>query len=101
MIGLDWRTYLIQQKGWQDTKGNIVSFSDCDLEGKKTTSQIWIYLDEGLRCGGMHRAVENRLGAIKDALLGCGKIELWQCICDSMEGENIHVCREIDRSTDT
>lgn len=98
---MDWRTFLIQQKGWQDTKGNTVSFSDCDLEGNQTTTKIWIYLDEGFRCGGMHRAVENRLDAIKEALCGCGKTELWQCICDSMEGENIHVCREIDRSTNT
>lgn len=97
---MDWKTYLTTQKGWKDSKENTVVFSEYDLQGKKETDGFWIYLDEGLRCGGMKRKLPFSLQAVQDALLGCGKTELWDMLVKDMKGENIDVCREINRRTD-
>lgn len=99
MDGMDWRTYLISQKGWQDSVGNTVIFTNVSLEGIPT-EQLWIHLDEGLRCGGLHRLTPCQLTAIKDILEGCGKTELWEQIKQDLEGVGYHVCREIDGGSD-
>ena len=65
---MDWQTFLISQKGWRDDEGNTLCFSDCDLNGKKKEGVLWIYLDEGLRCGGMHQ-----LGSSKRCAFGLPK----------------------------
>ncbi len=97
---MDWKTFLMTHKGWKDSNENTVVFSAYDLQGNKETDTLWIYLDEGLRCGGMRRKLPLFLQAVKDALLGCNKTELWNMIVKDMEGESIDVCREIDRSAD-
>ncbi len=74
------RDFLLSRKGWQDTKGNTVVFSDRGLTDGPEGEEFWIYLDEGLRCGGMHRKIEPVAEQIKNALLGCGKKELWEAI---------------------
>lgn len=98
---MDWQTFLISQKVWRDDEGNTLCFSDCDLNGKKSEGIFWIYLDEGLRCGGMHRPIPVSLAAVKDALLGCRKEALWLMVQNDLEGAGIDVRREIDRGTDT
>ena len=98
---MDWQTFLIYQKGWRDDEGNTLCFSDCDLNGKKKEGVLWIYLDEGLRCGGMHRPILVSLAAVKDALLGCRKDALWQMVKNDLEGAGIDVRREIDGRTDS
>lgn len=76
----DLRRFLLSKKGWQDGKGNTVVFSDRDLFEEPKGEELWLYLDEGLRCGGMHRPIEPTKEAVRDALLGVGKMELWEAI---------------------
>lgn len=74
------RQFLLAQKGWQDEKGNTVVFSAKGLTEEPTEEEFWIFLDEGLRCGGMHRKILPEASEIRKALLGCGKRELWEQI---------------------
>lgn len=76
----NWREFLLSQKGWQDGKGNTVVFSDRGLFEEPKEEELWLYLDEGLRCGGMHRRITPTMKAVQDALLGVGKAELWEAI---------------------
>ena len=76
----DWRKFLLSREGWQDEKGNMVVFSDRSLQGEPEEEKIWLYLDEGLRCGGMHRPISPTGEAVREALLGVGKAELWAAI---------------------
>ncbi|MBQ7757996.1 hypothetical protein [Anaerotignum sp.] len=76
----DWRKFLLSCKGWQDEKGNTVVFSDRGLIGEPNGDELWLFLDEGLRCGGMHRHIDPKKEAVKEALLGVGKTELWEAI---------------------
>ncbi|MGN0136837.1 hypothetical protein [Anaerotignum sp.] len=76
----NWRGFLLSCKGWQDQKGNTVVFSDRGLVGETKEDEFWIYLDEGLRCGGMHRPIAPTREAVREALLGLGKKELWEAI---------------------
>ena len=76
----DFRTFLLSRKGWQDAKGNTVVFSDRGLFGEPKENELWLFMDEGLRCGGMNRPVEPSAEAVCDALVGVGKIELWEAI---------------------
>lgn len=81
---MDWKKYLLSQKGWQDSQGNTVVFFSQDLNGRK--EGLWLFLDEGLRCGGRSVCVQS-MEEIRDALLGCGKQELWMCVQRDLEGE--------------
>lgn len=76
----DWREFLLSRKGWQDGKGNTVVFSDRGLQEAPGEGKLWLFLDEGLRCGGMHRPIPPTEEAVKAALLGVGKTELWKAI---------------------
>ena len=40
----------------------------------------WLFLDEGLRCGGMHRRIAASEAAVREALCGVGKELLWEKI---------------------
>lgn len=74
------RAFLLSHKGWQDTKGNTVVFSDRGLYSEPKADELWLFLDEGLRCGGMSRSLEPTLEAVRTALCGVGKTELWEAI---------------------
>ena len=75
----DFRSFLLSRPGWQDGKGNTVIFSERGFEEQKG-EELWLCLDEGLRCGGMNRKVEHTAEAVKEALLGVGKDALWNAI---------------------
>ncbi|WP_405727455.1 hypothetical protein [Anaerotignum sp.] len=76
----DFRTFLLSRNGWQDGKGNTVVFSDRGLFGEPKEGELWLFLDEGLRCGGMNRPIAPALEAVREALCGVGKNELWAAI---------------------
>lgn len=76
----DFRDFLLSRKGWQDEKGNTVVFSDRGLYTEPKANELWLFLDEGLRCGGMNRPIAPTETAVREALLGVGKKELWQAI---------------------
>ena len=76
----DFRTFLLSRTGWQDEKGNTVVFSDRGLFGEPQEGELWLFMDEGLRCGGMNRSIEPMVEAVKEALCGVGKDELWNAI---------------------
>lgn len=76
----DLKHFLLSRTGWQDKKGNTVVFSDRGLVGERKEDELWLYLDEGLRCGGMHRRIDPTLESVREALCGVGKTELWQAI---------------------
>lgn len=76
----DFRAFLLSRKGWQDKKGNTVVFSDRGLYTEPKADELWLFLDEGLRCGGMSRSLAPTETAVREALLGVGKEELWQAI---------------------
>ncbi len=74
----DFRKFLLSGKGWQDEKGNTVVFSETNLMGE--ADGFWLFLDEGLRCGGMHRKIAPCEAEVKAALCGVGKEALWEKI---------------------
>ncbi len=76
----DFRNFLLSRTGWQDGKGNTVVFSDRGLFAEPKEEELWLFLDEGLRCGGMNRPVEPTEEAVREVLLGVGKAELWKSI---------------------
>lgn len=76
----DLRTFLLSAAGWQDEKGNTVVFSDRGLFEEPKEGELWLFLDEGLRCGGMNRPIAPTAEAVREALCGVGKKELWEAI---------------------
>jgi hypothetical protein len=76
----DLRTFLLSCKGFSDGAGNTVVFSDRGLAGEPNGEEFWMFMDEGLRCGGMHRKIEATEESMKEALLGCKKDALWEAI---------------------
>ena len=76
----DFRAFLLSRTGWQDEKGNTVVFFETNLTGETAGEELWLFLDEGLRCGGMHRRIAPSEAAVKQALCGVGKELLWEKI---------------------
>ena len=76
------RDFLLSRSGWQDEQGNTVVFSETDLLGRKRDGEIWLFLDEGLRCGGMNRVLEPKPEVVRNMLLGVGKNTLWESIAE-------------------
>lgn len=76
----DLRNFLLERKGWRDEKGNTAAFFGNGLDGKPEEEAVWLFLDEGLRCGGMHRRILPTEAEIEKALLGCQKTELWELL---------------------
>ncbi len=79
--------FLLAAAGWQDEKGNTVVFFETDLLGRKRDGEIWLFLDEGLRCGGMNRPLAPEPKAVREALLGVGKTALWEAIAADWKKE--------------
>ena len=76
----EFSAFLLSRTGWQDETGNTVVFSDKSLDGEAVKDMLWLFLDEGLRCGGMHRKIEPTAAAVQAALCGVGKKALWERI---------------------
>ena len=81
------RDFLLASAGWQDEQGNTVVFSETDLLGRRRDGEIWLFLDEGLRCGGMNRPLAPKPETVREALLGVGKAALWEAIAADWEKE--------------
>lgn len=47
----EFRAFLLSRTGWQDENGNTVVFSETNLTGETAGDGLWLFLDEGLRCG--------------------------------------------------
>lgn len=71
------REFLLSRKGWRDEKGNTLAFFAQGLDGQKEDDEIWLFLDEGLRCGGLQKRFVPEETALEDILIGLGKKELW------------------------
>ena len=76
----EFRAFLLSRTGWQDENGNTVVFSETNLTGETAGDGLWLFLDEGLRCGGMHRRIAASEAAIRETLCGVGKEQLWEKI---------------------
>ncbi|WP_304508530.1 hypothetical protein [Anaerotignum sp.] len=72
------RNFLLLQRGFADHYENKVYFADRGLYEPPQGDEFWLFLDEGLRCGGTARKIPCDKTHIKEVLLGCGKLELWQ-----------------------
>ena len=66
----EFRAFLLSRTGWQDENGNTVVFSETNLTGETAGDGLWLFLDEGLRCGGMHRRIAASEAAIRETLCG-------------------------------
>lgn len=84
----DFKAFLLSSEGWQDGMGNTVVFSRENLMGETTENKIWLFLDEGLRCGGMHRAFVPIPEALQEMLCGVGKEALWKAIEEDWKKED-------------
>ena len=76
----EFRAFLLSRTGWQDENGNTVVFSETNLTGETAGDGLWLFLDEGLRCGGMHRRMAASEAAVRETLCGVGKELLWEKI---------------------
>lgn len=76
----EFRAFLLSRTGWQDENGNTVVFSETNLTGETAGDGLWLFLDEGLRCGGMHRRIAASEAAVRETLCGVGKEQLWEKI---------------------
>lgn len=79
------REFLLNQGGFADDNENKVYFTDRGLYQVPQEGEFWIFLDEGLRCGGTARKIPCDKEHIKDVLLGCGKKELWKIVLENIE----------------
>lgn len=84
----EFRAFLLSRQGWQDEAGNTLVFSEKGLAGEQKDGEIWLFLDEGLRCGGMRRPIAPVPAKIREALLGIGKDALWKAILADWEKED-------------
>ena len=66
----EFRAFLLSRTGWQDENGNTVVFSETNLTGETAGDGLWLFLDEGLRCGGMHRRIAASEAAVRETLCG-------------------------------
>ncbi|KXL53219.1 hypothetical protein CLNEO_11900 [Anaerotignum neopropionicum] len=82
---MDLRKFLLQQRGFADDNENKVYFTDRGLYQEPQDEEFWLFLDEGLRCGGTARKIPCDKEYIKAVLLGCGKIDLWQKVFSNIE----------------
>ncbi|WMI79882.1 hypothetical protein [Anaerotignum sp. MB30-C6] len=82
---MDLRAFLLQQQGFADVNENKVYFTDRGLYQEPQEGEFWIFLDEGLRCGGTARKIPCEKERIKEVLLGCGKTELWKAVLEKIE----------------
>ncbi|NCC16407.1 MAG: hypothetical protein EOM28_08675 [Clostridia bacterium] len=82
---MDLRAFLLQQHGFADDNENKVYFTDRGLYYEPETEELWLFLDEGLRCGGTARKIPCDKEHIKEVLLGCGKKILWQKVLENIE----------------
>ncbi|MDD4844091.1 MAG: hypothetical protein PHU31_07145 [Anaerotignum sp.] len=71
------RGFLLHQRGFADDNENKVYFTDRGLYQEPQGEEFWLFLDEGLRCGGTARKIPCDKEHIQEVLLGCGKIDLW------------------------
>ena len=55
-------------------------FSETNLTGETAGDGLWLFLDEGLRCGGMHCRIAASEAAVRETLCGVGKELLWEKI---------------------
>lgn len=81
----DLRAFLLSRNGWQDEKGNTVAFFENNLDGQAQEGFLWLFLDEGLRCGGLQKQIQPEETEIEEALLGCGKKELWELLREDIK----------------
>ena len=72
----EFRAFLLSRTGWQDENGNTVVFSETNLTGETAGDGLWLFLDEGLRCGGMHRRIAASEAAVRETLCGVGKEQI-------------------------
>lgn len=82
---MELREFLLQQRGFADDGDNKVYFTDRGLKQEPEDNEFWIFLDEGLRCGGTARKIPCDKEHIQEVLLGCGKINLWQKVLKHIE----------------
>ena len=82
---MDLREFLLQQHGFADDNENKVYFTDRGLTQEPQGSEFWIFLDEGLRCGGTARKISCDKEHIQEVLLGCGKKDLWNKVLYHIE----------------
>jgi hypothetical protein len=79
------RDFLLLQRGFTDNNENKVYFTDRGLYEPPQDNEFWLFLDEGLRCGGTARKIPCDKEHIKEVLLGCGKLDLWQEVLINIE----------------
>lgn len=79
------RDFLLQQQGFADNNENKVYFTDRGLYEPPQGDEFWLFLDEGLRCGGTARKIPCDKEHIKEVLLGCGKFNLWEKVLLNIE----------------
>ncbi len=82
---MELREFLLQQHGFADDSENKVYFTDRGLTEEPNDNEFWIFLDEGLRCGGTARKIPCDKEHIQEVLLGCGKNNLWQKVLKHIE----------------
>ena len=79
------RDFLLHQRGFADKNENKVYFTDRGLSQEPQGQEFWLFLDEGLRCGGTARKIPCDKEHIEEVLLGCGKIDLWHKVLMKIE----------------
>ncbi|MEA5056217.1 hypothetical protein SDC9_164689 [bioreactor metagenome] len=82
---MELREFLLQQRGFADDNENKVYFTDRGLSQEPEDNEFWIFLDEGLRCGGTAMKIPCDKEHIQEVLLGCGKNILWQKVLKHIE----------------
>ncbi len=81
---MELREFLLKQRDFADENGNTVSFFDRGLDTEPKENEFWLFLDEGLRCGGTARKIPCDKQHLQEVLLGCGKKELWQRVLEGI-----------------
>lgn len=79
------RNYLLEKESFFDGEDNRIYFSNCGYEVQQRSDEFWVFLDEGLRCGGFGGEIPPTKEALETFLLGKQKTALWEIVKKEIE----------------
>ncbi len=79
------RGFLLEKESFSDADDNRIYFSPCGYEVQQRSDEFWVFLDEGLRCGGIGGEIVPTKEKLQEFLLGKQKAALREIVKAEIE----------------